>query len=168
MMRLIAGSAVAAFLLGTAGAGAAGLESLAGTYLPRGEVVAEGEMSPSGLAAGMVEIRPKGTDFSIRMPLLDGEAIDMRDIEFRALPRPGVFRGTRSGDPLAGEHLQWARLDGKDRAGLVLYDFSLARNGDYQQIIYRFDGGDGTLRLRVERQTPHGLLGTAEMILQRQ
>lgn len=167
MLRLIAGSAVAVLLLGAAGADAAGLDSLTGTWLPGGEVVAEGEIDPDGLAAGMVEIRPSGSDFRIRMPQVAGDAIEMRDLDFRATQRSGVFRCTQSGDPLAGNHLQWARLADGGGAGLVLYDFSVARDGDFHQVLYRLAADDGTLRLRIERHTPHGLLGAAEMSLQR-
>ncbi len=56
-----------------------------------------------------------------------------QNITFKNTPRPGVFRGVGSGDPLSGEPYIWARITGQT---LTIYILNIDESGGYNMQSY--------------------------------
>ena len=70
-------------------------------------------------------------------------------LNFLRTVNPKVWRGARSGDPLVGNALIWARLDGK---ALVVYIIELKPSGESAMAIYRRTLDKGVMTLEFERR----------------
>lgn len=155
-----------AFLLAalvlSASPGAADVERLSGSW--RG-VELEAYVGRSPLAAGDIElaVRPEPTGLRLAFRTLDGERIEVALVPGEA---PGVFEVPRqrggwlgrffspgTGNPLRGEQLLWARIDGPE---LVVYSLKLGRGGDFALDRYAYTVDHGQLDMIASRRGGDG------------
>ena len=90
-----------------------------------------------------VVIKPAGNGFSVAWTTVlreggDPENPNIRkksaELVFAPGPRAGIWQGTGSGDPLAGEPLAWAHIDGNS---LVVHSMVIVDDGNYAMQTYR-------------------------------
>ena len=89
-----------------------------------------------------VVIAPSGGGFSVTWTTVIRSGGDQNDpkvkrkaqtVTFSPAGQPGVFRGTPSGDPLAGNPYVWARIE---KHTLTVYIMTIAADGNYEMQSY--------------------------------
>jgi len=161
MIPAFRSTCVAALIALTVWAGAAqasSLDPLAGQW--RGVEAQGASISASDLDMRIVP-REKGFDLAWTEPGMPGSK--ETKVQFFATDRPGVFVETRGGnwlfsmfgsdrpvDPLEGETLRWARVEGD---ALIVYRLDVAEDGGYRLDRYAWDSAGGVLEFAFERRS---------------
>ncbi len=151
-------AALTALTVWTGVALAAPLDTLAGHW--RGENAQGASISASDLDMRIVP-REEGFDLAWTEPGMPGR--EEATIHFFATDRRGVFMEARGGnwlfsmfgsdrpvDPLEGDTLRWARIEGD---ALIVYRLDVAQDGSYRLDRYAFDNAGGALEFTFERRT---------------
>ncbi len=80
------------------------------------------------------------------------------------IDRPGVYRGAESGDPMAGESLNWARISGQT---LTVYQLVRSDEGGFEVLSYERTLTDGGMHLVFRRLSDGEEVRTVEGALKR-